>query len=242
MSGAEILSMRLVVAAGLSGPGAAVAISTSCPHRPAAPPGPVVGKASSHWYGGRVVVMRYPFYLPCPSTPLRGTVRAFSRQAGLLRPLLTSAPRSDHLAMASVPKDTAQISWGKPRSFPRSPAGFTAMALDGFATGCPLHTCLRSDSCSSGRDFAPRFLQTVPRGSALALRSYFTSIRLYGGLSPPSCWACPAHSLALRATAFGGCGLDRAGPPDPRSTIGMKGMELLLPSRSMKCGEREKAP
>ena len=60
------------------------------------------------------------------------------------------------------------------------------------------HTCLRSGSCSSGRDFAPRFLQTVPRGSALALRSYFTSIRLYGGLSPPSCWACPAHSLALR--------------------------------------------
>ena len=132
MSGAEILSMRLVVAAGLSGPGAAVAISTSCPHRPAASPGPVVGKASSHWYGGRVVVMRYPFYLPCPSTPLRGTVRAFGRRAGLLRPLLTSAPRSDHLAMASVPKDTAQISWGKPRSFPRSPAGFTAMALDGY--------------------------------------------------------------------------------------------------------------
>ena len=127
MSGAEILSMSLVVAAGLSGPGAAVAISTSCPRRPAASPGPVVGKASSHWYGGRVVVMRYPFYLPCPSTPLRGTVRAFSRQAGLLRPLLTSAPRSDHLAMASVPKDTAQISWGKPRSFPRSPAGFTAL-------------------------------------------------------------------------------------------------------------------
>jgi hypothetical protein len=25
-----------------------------------------------------------------------------------------------------------QISWGKPRSFPRSPAGFTAMALDGY--------------------------------------------------------------------------------------------------------------
>ena len=29
--------------------------------------------------------------------------------------------------------------------------------------------CLVSDFCSSGRDFAPRFLQTVPRGSALAL-------------------------------------------------------------------------
>ena len=184
--------------------------------------------------------MRYPFYLPCPLTPLRGTVRAFSRQAGLLRPLLTSAPRSDHLAMASVPKDTAQISWGKPRSFPRSPAGFTAMALDGFATGCPLHTCLRSDSCSSGRDFAPRFLQTVPRGSALALRSYFTSIRLYGGLSPPSCWACPAHSLALRATAAvaAAAGLTAPARPIPCSTIGMKDRELLLPPKSMNCARK----
>ena len=132
MSGAEILSMRLVVAAGLSGPGATVAISTSCPRRPAASPGPVVGKASSHWYGGRVVVMRYPFYLPCPSTPLRGTVRAFSRQAGLLRPLLTSAPRSGHLAMASVPRDTAQISWGKCSRLPCTVAGSTCRTLDGY--------------------------------------------------------------------------------------------------------------
>src|SRR3954468_16902463 len=44
--------------------------------------------------------------------------------------------------------------------------------------------CLISGFCSSGRDFAPRFLQTVPRGSALALRSCFTSIRLHRGLSP----------------------------------------------------------
>jgi cold shock protein len=40
--------------------------------------------------------------------------------------------------------------------------------------------------CSSGRDFAPHFLQTVPRGSALVLHSSFTSIRLHRGLSPPS--------------------------------------------------------
>src|SRR5688572_30966205 len=132
MSGAEILSMRLVVAAGLSGPGAAVALSTSCPHRPAASPGPVVGKASSHWHGGRVVVMRHPFYSPCPSTPVRGTDRAFGRRIGLLRPLLTPAPRSGHLAMAPVPGDTAQVSWGKSSSLRRTPAGFTALALDGY--------------------------------------------------------------------------------------------------------------
>ena len=49
----------------------------------------------------------------------------------------------------------------------------------------------------SGRDFVPRFLQTVPRGSALALHSCFTSIRLHRGLSPPDCWTCPAHRRAF---------------------------------------------
>src|SRR6478752_10893210 len=64
------------------------------------------------------------------------------------------------------------------------------------------HICLVSGCCSSGRDFAPRFLQTVPRGSALALHSCFTSIRLHRGLAPPGCWTCPAHRT-LRAAAGG---------------------------------------
>ena len=69
----------------------------------------------------------------CPVLyPLSGTVQAFSRWSGLLRPLLTSAPRSVDLSTPSVPWDTTQISWGKPRSFPRTPAGFTAAALDGY--------------------------------------------------------------------------------------------------------------
>src|SRR5215471_15585950 len=51
--------------------------------------------------------------------------------AGLLCPLLTSAPRSDRLAAASVPKDTTQISRSKPDSLHRTPAGFTVLALDG---------------------------------------------------------------------------------------------------------------
>ena len=58
--------------------------------------------------------------------PLAGTVRAFGRWSGLLCRLLTSAPRSDDFAVAPVPKDTTQISWGKPFSLPRTPAGFTA--------------------------------------------------------------------------------------------------------------------
>ena len=68
--------------------------------------------------------------------PSSGTVRAFGRRGGLLRPLLTSAPRSGGLAAPSVPPvsrlDTVQISRGKPRSLPRTPAGFTAMAFDGY--------------------------------------------------------------------------------------------------------------
>jgi hypothetical protein len=64
--------------------------------------------------------------------PFAGTVRAFGRHAGLLCPLLTSAPRSGGLSAPSVPWDTVQISWGKPHSLPRTPAGFTVLALDGY--------------------------------------------------------------------------------------------------------------
>jgi hypothetical protein len=152
--------------------------------------------------------------------PLSGTVRAFSRCPGLLRPLLTSASRSDDLSITPVPRDTAQISWGKPRSFPRTPAGFTAAAFDGYGLrdwlpARPATPASLSDCCSSGRDFAPHFLQTVPRGSALVFHSCFTSIRLHRGLSPPSCWACPAHNAGLRPPPSAADGVDR-GPPNSR--------------------------
>jgi hypothetical protein len=52
--------------------------------------------------------------------------------ADLLCPLLTSAPRSRRLATPPVPKDTMQISRGKPGVLHRAPAGFTALALDGY--------------------------------------------------------------------------------------------------------------
>src|SRR4051812_10337898 len=80
----------------------------------------------SQW-GHETVRSTYPFL-----QPLAGTVRAFGRRTGLLCPLLTSAPRSGGLSAPSVPKDTMQISWGKPRSLPRTPAGFTVLALDGY--------------------------------------------------------------------------------------------------------------
>ncbi len=59
------------------------------------------------------------------------TVRAFGRYAGLLCPLLTSAPRSHALrrAQSGVP-DTARTSRGKFGRLPRTPAGFTTPAFD----------------------------------------------------------------------------------------------------------------
>src|SRR5260370_29511589 len=137
LSGAQIASIRCAVDAGLSGSTVAVTASTSCTSQRGVSPRPGLGKASSSWYGDRVLVMRRPIYSPFPSTPYSGTVRAFGRpflerKAGLLCPLLTSAPRSGRLTTSSVPKDTAQISRSKPDSLHRTPAGFTVLPLDGY--------------------------------------------------------------------------------------------------------------
>src|SRR5215831_9571251 len=95
--------------------------------------------------------------------------------------------------------------------------------------------CLVSGFCSSGRDFAPRFLQTVPRGSALALHSCFTSIRLHGGLSPPDHWACPAHRTS-RAKRGGPEGPSLSAPPRAGLTIARSGRRNgLLFSRTKEC-------
>ena len=125
------------------------------------------------------------------------------------------------LSPPSFPEGHSTDLLGKPRSLPRAPAGFTArplMDMD-FATSCPLVRPmgrLISGCCSSDRDFAPRFLQTVPRGSALALHSCFTSIRLHRGLSPPGCWTCPAHRTLRAAQArWPAAILDRDGARRP---------------------------
>jgi hypothetical protein len=47
----------------------------------------------------------------------------------------------------------------------------------------------------SGRDFVPRFLQTVPRGSLRFARASPPSGCT--GLSPPDCWTYPGHRLAF---------------------------------------------
>ena len=57
---------------------------------------------------------------------------------------------------------------------------FALLMEMGFAKPGPLaqRSRLISGFCPSARTFAPRFLQTPPRGDALALRYHFTSIRL----------------------------------------------------------------
>jgi len=95
-------------------------------------------------------------------------------------------------------RDMQWLSRGKFDRLPRTTAGFTFGALDGCGLCChlPAHpntACLLSSSCSSARVFAPRFLQTSPRDSALALRYHFTSITLWRGLTPPSYRSCSAH-------------------------------------------------
>jgi hypothetical protein len=47
---------------------------------------------------------------------------------------------------------------------------------------------------SIGSCFRYRFLQTPPRGDALANRLSFSSIRMDGGLTPPSDRTCSAHN------------------------------------------------
>ena len=94
----------------------------------------------------------------------------------LLCPLLTSAGRSERISPPSVPcRDSRQISQGKTQKVSRVGAGFikhTPLRMEDFAVTCPLvpgvpH--LVSGSCASPRAFGLGFLQTPPRGDALAL-------------------------------------------------------------------------
>src|SRR3954465_15737901 len=86
-----------------------------------------------------------------------------------------------------------------------------------FATGCPLV-----------RPYLPqirflfvgsRFRSTLPSDGPSRFRPCASLVlhlhQVVRGLSPPSCWACPAHSLALRATAAGGSGLTAPAHPTP---------------------------
>ena len=103
------------------------------------------------------------------------------------------------LARAGCARGPPGGSRGKTDRLHRTPAGLTTPALDGCGLRGhwptrPTEAGLVPGSCpSSGRGFAPRFLQTPSRDDAFALRSSFAAIGLDGGLAPPSGWSCSAH-------------------------------------------------
>jgi hypothetical protein len=123
------------VDAGLSGSDVAAITSTSRAAGRGASPLPGIGKSNVNWNGGRGVIMRCPSYLPSPSTPC-------GDRSGLRPPKRPTTPSADFctavrapcgsLSPSGCPWDTTQISWGKPRSLPRTPAGFTVQAFDGY--------------------------------------------------------------------------------------------------------------
>jgi hypothetical protein len=134
------------------------------------------------------------------TTPLHRSGLRHAR-ACLLCPRLTSAERSGRIAPPSVRSlDTPQISRGKLAYLPCIGARFikySPLWMEGFAVACQLAPTvphLVSGSCPSPRTFVPRFLQTPPRGDALAVHLSFGLPGLDRGLTPPSVKTCPAHT------------------------------------------------
>src|SRR5215475_2297647 len=133
-----------------------------------------------------------PFRLPVPYEPYR--------LPDLLCPLLTSVAWSGSLAGSSVSRgDTSQISRGKFDRLPRTPAGSTAAALDGYGLCDQLPARPTADASYpvSVRQVAVarhapfrRHLTMTPWRSC----SSFTAIRLDRGLAPPGYRTCSAHN------------------------------------------------
>ena len=119
------------------------------------------------------------------------------------------AVREDCSAL-SPDQDTPQISRGK-LSYRRCiDAGFIKhrpLWMEGFAVACPLAPTvphLVSGSCPSPRTFVPRFLQTPPRGDALALPLSFGSTHTWTGDFHPQALRHARHtrnSSAARGSA-----------------------------------------
>jgi hypothetical protein len=183
LSGSEIASIRLTGCAGLSDSDIAVVISTSRTTERGVSPLSRVGKSKVNWNGGRGVVMRSPSYLPFPSVPYRDRSghrpprRPSTRSADFC-----AAVRGPYgsLSESGSPGGTVQMSRGKPRSLPRTPAGFTVQAFDGYGL----------------RDFLPLVRPVLPRIRLLLVRSRFRSTLPSGG---PSRFR-PCASLVLHRT------------------------------------------
>ena len=110
------------------------------------------------------------------------------------------AVREDSSALSPLQGHTADLP-GPPSSLLGIGACLikhTPLWMEDFAVPCQLVPSvppLVSGACPSPRTFAPRCLQTPPRGDALAVHFSFGLTRLNRGLVPPSVKTCPAHTL-----------------------------------------------
>ena len=142
-------------------------------------------------------------YLPLPLTP-------YGDRLGLHPPQgRTTMPAADFCHAIKEPRDSLSPEIGTRGRSPevsstpfrtRPPNLRPHRLMDmGFAVGGPLAP-LRTPSIRFlyvRPCFGYRFLQTPPRGDALASRLSFSSIRMDGGLSPPRSRTCSAHLQRL---------------------------------------------
>ena len=159
-----------------------------------ASPLPSCMKARCIWFFCRLPPMSRRSYLPLP------IVRAF------IRSMQTTMPSADFCVTVRKPHDPLSCTSATRRRSPEvSLASFNARPPDlqpcrlmdmDFMVLCPLvpSGLPQIRFFYIGPHFRYGFLQTPPHGDALASRLPFTSIRLGGGLAPPSCQTCSAHT------------------------------------------------
>ena len=133
------------------------------------------------------------------------------------------------LSPSALPSDTAQISWGKPSFLPRTSAGFTVTALDGYglcdilparpAVAASYPVAVRRITGSLHASFR-RSLAVPP----LRFASASPPSGCTGDFHPQNCRTCPTHRT-LRAGSAGACGiLDcRCARRSARGQVGAKG-------------------
>jgi hypothetical protein len=142
-------------------------------------------------------------YLPAPrqATTLLHRSGLRPAHADLLCRLLTSARRSGRITPPSVltrtPCRSPVVSCHTVGASTPDLSSPPQLWMEGFAVACQLAPSvphLVSGSCPSPRTFVPRFLQTPPRGDALALPLSFGSTHTWTGDFHPRAWQHARHT------------------------------------------------
>src|SRR5882672_7535460 len=220
-------SMTRLVLAGRSGSYTTESDSMSSRNACRASPVGADEKSSLNWMFSRLSLSRFMSYLPLlsfgPSVRSRlglsvdsafrhGVPHEPCRRHNLIRPLLTSAPRSGCLAAFSVAEATRDRSPGVSSAAFRAQSPnlrFASLMDMDFTVRCPLVRRLRLvfGFCPSTHAFARCFLQTPPRGGSpctlLALHLHQVGQKTFTSklLSMPSTQRNRSRGRALRLAA-----------------------------------------